>query len=90
MRADLKPAEVLSHSFDPDEGTGRGASGMTECLADLLRAIRHEAVRYDDSLVVCSLIDIAVEMADAANDNFSVAILLRNCARILEIEGRNK
>ena len=89
MRANISPAEVLAHSFELDEAwSGTCAAGLKECVGAMLQAVRREADQYGDNLAVCSLIAIAVDMASAGNDNFRVALMLRNCARILEIEGR--
>lgn len=91
MGTDVSPAEVLAHSFESDGvWPGAGSTGLGNCVGALLPAVRREAVQSGDNLVICSLIAIAVDMANAGNDNFRVALMLRNCARILEIEGRHK
>ncbi|MEZ5810597.1 MAG: hypothetical protein R3D45_04205 [Rhizobiaceae bacterium] len=62
------------------------AAHLEECVADLVPLVLRQSGRYDDARLISALIAIAVEMAAETHDNQRVAMLLHNCARILELE----
>lgn len=89
MRADMSAAEILTFSFAPGEPASLvpgSVAHLEECVTDLVPLVLHQSGRHDDARLISALIAIAVEMAAETRDNRRVALLLHNCARILELE----
>ncbi|QKV17256.1 hypothetical protein [Oricola thermophila] len=83
MRTDVSPGEIVDlicwSGFEP-------APRLSGCVGALLPPIRELEAVFGTATLVYALAAILAELALECDDNARAALLLRNCARIVEIE----
>ena len=92
MRPDVSANEVLDLVFWLDrEGAQPDASvlRLTECVGALRPPIVRQGENFTDITVVFALAAILVELTDEAGENLRTAMLLRNCAKVLELKAQH-
>lgn len=86
MHGSMTPAEIVEFVVWPSP---EPTSDLTRCIGVLLPQLRALDTRFDPVTSSFALMAIVVARALECGENGRIAVLLRNCARILEIEAQN-